>query len=186
MHRLRFDSCAADCNAAAASFMLCSLLFGSPAPGCCAACWAAAAAQTAGSTPGGGGINGGNPGTNPKGGIIGKGAAFGGVGAFAGAGAAAAFSFLTFEAGFLGMVPWARWRRCAWVGGRECRFDARLQSCLVRKGAAARRRGKRGDARWATSWRCAQTRVGARRFWGCPLLSLCGPGPSWLEFTVFD
>merc|ERR1719359_1577155 len=103
MHRLRFDSCAALCKAAAASFILCSLLFGS-LPGCCAACCAAAAAQTAGSTPGGGGIKGGKPGTNPKGGIIGKGGAFGGVGAFAGAGAAAAFSFLTLEAGFLGML----------------------------------------------------------------------------------
>ena len=120
--------------------MLCSLLFGSP-PGCEAACWAAAAAHTAGSTPGGGGINGGKPGTNPKGGIIGSGGAFGGVGAFAGA----AFSFLTLEAGFLGMVPWARWRRCPWVGGRECRFDGRLQSCLVRKGSAARRREKESD-----------------------------------------
>ena len=49
-------------------------------------------------------MSGGKPGTNPKGGIIGKGGAFGGDGAFAGAGAA--FSFLTLEAGFLGMVPW--------------------------------------------------------------------------------
>jgi len=130
-------------------------------------------------------MSGGNPGTNPKGGIIGKGGAFGGVGAFAGAGAGAAFSFLTLEAGFLGMVPWARWRSCTWVGRRECRFDGRLQSCLVRKGSAARRREKRGDARWATSWRC--TRCRARKGGsGLPLLHLVGPGPSWLEFTVFD
>ena len=129
-------------------------------------------------------MSGGKPGTNPKGGIIGKGGAFGGVGAFAGAGAAAAFSFLTLEAGFLGMVPWARWRRCPWVGRRECRFDARLQSCLVRKGSAARRREKRGDARWATSWRCAQTRVGARGCSGLPF-ELVWPRPKLAGIHCF-
>ena len=166
MHRLRFDSCAADCKAAAASFIDCSLLFGS-APGCEAACWAAAAAQTAGSTPGGGGIRGGKPGTRPKGGIIGSGGAFGAL-AGAGAGAAAAFSFLTLEAGFLGMVPGTRWRSCAW--GRGAGMPLRWAGCLClwlsahgRRGGAKRRRTLCQQAGTAH-----EAGVGARKGSGCP------------------
>ena len=70
------------------------------------------------------------------------------------------------------------------ASAREWLFDARLQSCLVRKGSAARRRGKRGDARWATSWRCAQTRVGARRFWAAPF-ELVWPRPKLAGIHCF-
>ena len=127
-------------------------------------------------------MSGGKPGTNPKGGIIGSDGAFG---ALAGAGAAAAFSFLTLEAGFLGMVPWTRWRRRTWVGGRECRFDGLAAFASVRRrtaGAGA----QKGDARSVNELALHPTHARrARVVLGCPL-SLCGPGPSWLEFTVFD
>ena len=156
--------------------MLCSLLFGSP-PGCEAACWAAAAAQTAGSTPGGGGINGGKPGTNPKGGIMGIGGAFGGVGAFAGAGAGAAFSFLTLEAGFLGMVAckWATVRRCKWgergarrEAGMALRWAGEFASRLPAPAGAGARKA-RGCAAGKLALRATQACASRREGSGLPL-----------------
>ena len=62
--------------------------------------------------------------------------------------------------------------RCASGGGngasmRDC------TSCLVRKGSAARRRKKRGDARWARSWRCTRHEHGARGFRAAPFEAGC-------------
>ena len=111
----------------------------------------------------------------------------------AGAGAGAAFSFLTLEAGFLGMVAckWARLRRCTWgevgalrAAGMPIRW-AQLplpRACRLRP---ARGREKRGDARRA-SWRCARRRRVRRgaRVLGCPLEAGV-TGPSFTEFTCF-
>ena len=128
-------------------------------------------------------MRGGKPGTRPNGGIMGIGGAFG---AFAGAGAAAAFSFLTLEAGFLGMVPCTRWRRRTW--GRGAGMPLRWATAVVPRsqglrGAAARKaRGCAVGNELAlheTQAQCARVVLAAP-------LSLCGPGPSWLEFTDFD
>ena len=122
-------------------------------------------------------MSGGKPGTNPKGGIMGNGGAFG---AFAGAGAGAAFSFF-----FLGMVPWARWRRCPWVGRRECRFDGRgafASGCRRTAGAGARK----DDARSVNELALHETQARRARVVLAAPLRLGGPGQRLLEFTDFD
>ena len=129
-------------------------------------------------------MSGGKPGTNPKGGIMGSGGAFGGVGAFAGAGAA--FSFLTLEAGFLGMVPCTRWRRWTWRRGAG--MPLRWATAVVPRsqrlrGAAAR---KAGGCAVGNELALHETQAQCARVVLAAPLSLVGPGPSWLEFTDFD
>jgi hypothetical protein len=79
---------------------------------------------------------------------MGRGGALGGEGALAaGAGAGAAFSFFTLEAGFLGMVPCTRLRRCPWGGARRASGGGNARSMGSAAFASVRRRAAGAGAR---------------------------------------